>query len=51
MQKVEYNYIKTVFPFICNSKFILKKYNEQPTINTFEVSLQFNNKLKPEILF
>ena len=51
MRIVEYSYIKRGFPFIFNSKFLVNKFNEQPFIKTLEISLNLNNKQRPEMLF
>jgi len=51
MQRVEFNYIKYIFPFSFNSKFLIIRNNEQPFIRNIELSLNLKNQAKPEILF
>ena len=51
MQRVEFNYLKQTFPFIFTSKFLVRSFNKQPYIQNLEISLNLNNKQRPEILF
>ena len=51
MRLVDCNYIQHIFPFVFNSKFLIKNFNQQPIIKNIEFSLTLNKKYKPEILF